>query len=79
MSLPIDREDSAPSDREVDEIVARGETPTCSRSAISLISQLPSPASRFEVSEGAYQFWFGIIPPSNALDSLEPPSALMAV
>ena len=46
---------------------------------MSLISQLPRPASRLEVSEGAYQFWFGIIPPSNAFDSLDPPSALMVV
>ena len=46
---------------------------------MSLMLQLPRPASRFDVSEGAYQFWFGIIPPSNAFDSLEPPSALIAV
>ena len=46
---------------------------------MSLISQSPSPASRFDVSDGAYQFWFGIIPPSNSCDSFEPPSTLIAV
>ena len=46
---------------------------------MSLMLQLPRPASRFDVSDGAYQFWFGIMPPSNAFDSLEPPSPLIAV
>src|SRR6476620_7782514 len=59
--------------------VLRWDTPTCSRSAISLSLHSPSPASRFDVSDGAYQFWFGIMPPSKALASLEPPRMLMAV
>ena len=59
--------------------VPRCETPDCSRSVISLIVQFPNPASLFEVSEGAYQFWFGIMPPSKAFASLDPPSRLTAV
>src|SRR4030095_10600470 len=46
---------------------------------MSLRLQSPRPASRLEVSEGAYQFWFGIMPPSKALDSLDPPRTLIAV
>ena len=46
---------------------------------MSLMLQWPRPASRLLVSDGAYQFWFGIIPPSKASDSLDPPSLLMAV
>src|SRR3954452_1125383 len=41
--------------------------------------QSPSPASLFEVSDGAYQFCIGMRPPWKASDSELPPSALMAV
>src|SRR5215469_12804445 len=51
--------------------------PVRSRSVISLMFHSPRPASLLEVSEGAYQFCIGMRPPSNALDSGLPPSALI--
>ncbi len=44
---------------------------------MSLMLQSPSPASRLEVSDGAYQFCIGIRPPLKASDCEVPPSALI--
>ncbi len=56
----------------------RAEVPLPRMSTMSWIDHSPSPASRLEVSEGAYQYWLGIRPPAKACDSLLPPSMLMA-
>src|ERR1700709_2894471 len=53
--------------------------PACSRPEMSSMLQSPSPASLFEVNDGAYQFCTGIKPPSKRLDGELPPSALIAV
>ena len=39
----------------------------------------PTPASLFEVSDGAYQFCIGISPPDRSIISLLAPSTLRAV
>src|SRR5471030_205002 len=57
----------------------RFDTPDCSKSETSSMLQSPSPASLFDVSEGAYQFCTGIKPPSKRLEGELPPNALIAV
>ena len=53
----------------------RAETPVRSKSMMSLISHEPRPVSRFDVSDGAYQFCTGINPPDTS-SPLTAPSML---
>src|SRR5262249_59879203 len=53
----------------------RGDTPVRRRSTMSFTSQSPSPVSRLDVSDGAYQFCTGIRPPPTS-SSLTAPSML---
>ena len=54
----------------------RGDVPVLSKATTSRVRQSATPASRFEVSAGAYQFSIGMMPPARPRSSRVAPSWL---